>query len=260
MLYAFLKPFAVALMRLLFGLRSLGAEHVPAAGPVLFVANHVSVLDPVLIGGASPRQLGFLAKAELFRIPLLGGLIRRLGAHPLRREGADAGALRAGLRMLKTGGALLVFPEGTRGEEGALGPAKPGAGMLAVLGEAPVIPVYVSGSGQAWPRGRRFPRPANVTVTFGPPLSVAAGGRATRKDEYEAVSRAMMAAIAGLRNSASSTDSRATVVRAAGRRGALAPPSEASLSTIARRGRRAAGGVGVGGARTSPKYTDGRNR
>jgi 1-acyl-sn-glycerol-3-phosphate acyltransferase len=242
MLYAILKPLAVAVMRLLFRLRSRGTEHVPAEGPVLFVANHASVLDPVLVGGASPRRLRFLAKAELFRIPLLGGLIRRLGAHPLRREGADAGALRAGLRVLKTGGALLMFPEGTRGEEGALGPAKPGAGMLAVLGGAPIVPVYVRGSGRAWPRGRRFPRPANVTVTFGPPLPVAAGGRASRKDDYEAVSRAMMAAIAGLRDSASSTDSRA------------------SLSTIARDGRRAAGGVGVGGARTSPKYTDGRNR
>jgi 1-acyl-sn-glycerol-3-phosphate acyltransferase len=239
MLYAILKPCAVALMRLVFGLRSLGTEHVPAEGPVLLVANHVSVLDPPLIGGASPRQLSFLAKAELFRVPLLGGLIRRLGARPVRREGPDAGALKTALGVLKSGGALLVFPEGTRGAEGALGPAKPGAGMLAVRGGAPVIPVYVSGSGHAWPRGRRLPRPASVTVTFGPPLPVTAAGSASRKDDYEAVSRQMMAAIAGLRDSASSTDSRAT---------------------IARDGRRAVGGVGVGGARTSPKYTDGRNR
>jgi 1-acyl-sn-glycerol-3-phosphate acyltransferase len=238
-LYTILKPLTVAVMRLLFRLRSRGAEHVPATGPVLLVANHVSVLDPPLIGGVTPRPLAFLAKAELFEVPGFGGLIRRLGARPLRREGADASALRTALRVLKGGGALLVFPEGTRGEEGVLGPAKAGAGMLAVLGGAPVIPVYVSGSGRAWPRGRKLPRPARVTVTFGPPLPVATGGRANRKDDYEAVSREMMAAIAGLRDSASSTDSRAV---------------------IARDGRRAVGGVGVGGARTSPKYTDGRNR
>lgn len=238
MLYAILKPLVVVAMRLLFGLRSRGAEHVPREGPVLLVANHVSVLDPPLIGGVAPRKVGFLAKAELFEIPVFGGLIRRLGAQPLRREGADAGALRTALRVLKGGGALLVFPEGTRGQEGVLGPAKPGAGMLAVLGGARVVPVFVSGSGRAWPRGRRFPRPAKVTVTFGPPLPVAAGGGASRKDDYEAVSRAMMTAIAGLRDSASSTDSRATV---------------------ARDGRRAVG-VGLGGAQTSPKYTDGRNR
>jgi 1-acyl-sn-glycerol-3-phosphate acyltransferase len=243
MLYTILKPMAVSLMRLFFGLTSRGAEHVPATGPVLLVSNHVSMLDPPLIGGSVPRRLSFLAKAELFKVPLLGGLIRRLGAQPLRREGPDAGALRAALRVLRRGDALLVFPEGTRGEEGVLGPAKPGAGMLAVLAAAPVIPVYVSGSGRAWPRGRRFPRPANVTVTFGPPLSVPTGGAANRKHDYEAVSRRMMAAIAALRDSASSGDSRAT-----------APPA------IARDGRRAVDGVGVGGARTSPKYTDGRNR
>jgi 1-acyl-sn-glycerol-3-phosphate acyltransferase len=241
MLYAILKPLAVLAMRLLFRLRSRGTEHVPGEGPLLIVANHVSVLDPPLVGGAAPRQLAFLAKAELFQVPLFGGLIRRLGARPLRREGADAGALRTALRVLKDGGALLVFPEGTRGEEGVLGPAKPGAGMLAVLGGAPVIPVYISGSGRAWPRGRRFPRRARVTVTFGPPMPVTIGKKtASRKDDYEAVSRQMMAAIEDLRDSASSTDSRA--------------------EAVARDGRRANGGVGVGGARTSPKYTDGRSR
>ena len=242
MLYAILKPLTVVVMRLAFGLRSRGTEHVPAKGPVLLVANHVSFLDPPLVGGASPRPLTFLAKAELFRVPLFGGLIRRLNAQPLRREGGDAGALRTALRVLKSGGALLVFPEGTRGKGDILGPAKPGAGMLAVLGGAPVIPVYVSGSGRAWPRGRRFPRRANVTVTFGPPLPLTVGGHASRKDDYEAVSRQMMSAITGLRDSASSGDSRATVV------------------PVARDDRRAVDGVGVGGARTSPKYTDGRNR
>ena len=259
MLYAILKPLTLALMRLLFGFRRRGTEHVPAKGPVLLVANHQSFLDPPLVGAALPRQLTFMAKAELFDVPLFGGLIRRLNAQPLRREGGDAGALRTALRVLKNGGALLVFPEGTRGEGDILGPAKPGAGMLAVLGGAPVIPVYISGSGRAWPRGRRFPRRANVTVTFGSPLPVTVGGHASRKDDYEAVSRQMMSAITGLRDSASSGDSRAGVVRAAGRRGAGPPPSEASLFT-ARDERRAVDGVGVGGARTSPKYTDGRNR
>ena len=242
MLYAILKPLTLALLRLGFGLRRRGTEHVPAKGPVLLVANHASFLDPPLVGAALPRQLTFMAKAELFDVPLFGGLIRRLNARPLRREGGDAAALRMALRVLKEGGALLVFPEGTRGENGILGPAKPGAGMLAVLGGAPVIPVYIGGSGRAWPRGRRFPRPVNVTVTFGSPLPVTVGGHESKRDDYEAVSRRMMAAIASLRDSASSGDSRATV------------------ESVARDERRAVGGVGVGGAPTSPKYTDGRNR
>src|SRR4030095_10304393 len=88
MLYAILKPVALALMRLLFRVEERGAEHIPAEGPVLIVANHSSLLDPPLIGGVCPRPLTFLAKAELFRIPGFGGLIRRLNARPLRRGGA----------------------------------------------------------------------------------------------------------------------------------------------------------------------------
>jgi 1-acyl-sn-glycerol-3-phosphate acyltransferase len=200
MLYSFLKPIAVALMRLLFRVEGRGTEHVPAEGPVLIVANHSSVLDPPLVGGMCPRQLTFLAKAELFRIPGFGGLIHRLGARPLRREGADPSALRTARRVLAEGKALLVFPEGTRGEEGRLREAKPGAALLAVQSGATVVPVYVSGSGRAWPRGRRLPRPAKVVVTFGAPLRFQRATGADRKAQYEAASRQMMAAIAELRD------------------------------------------------------------
>jgi 1-acyl-sn-glycerol-3-phosphate acyltransferase len=200
MLYSFLKPIAVALMRLLFRVEGRGTEHVPAEGPVLIVANHSSVLDPPLVGGMCPRELTFLAKAELFRIPGFGGLIRRLGARPLRREGADPSALRTARRVLAEGKALLVFPEGTRGEEGRLREAKPGAALLAVQSGAAVVPVYVSGSGRAWPRGRRLPRPAKVVVTFGAPLRFQQATGADRKAQYETASRQMMAAIAELRD------------------------------------------------------------
>jgi 1-acyl-sn-glycerol-3-phosphate acyltransferase len=201
-LYGILKPIAVVLMRLLFGLRTRGTEHVPAAGPLLIVANHSSVLDPPLVGGACPRRLTFLAKAELFRIPVLGPLIRRLGAQPLRRDGADPSALRTAQRVLAAGGAVLVFPEGTRGPEGTLREAKPGAALLAMHSGVPVVPAYVSGSGRAWPRGRRLPRPAKVVVTFGAPLRFEPAMGAERKKQYEDASRRMMAAIADLRDRA----------------------------------------------------------
>ncbi len=160
MLYAFLKPIAVFLMRAWFGLRVRGAEHVPASGPALIVSNHQSILDPPVIGGAARRQIYFLAKAELFRIPMFGSLIRALHARPVRREGSDPGALRTAAQLLGEGKALLVFPEGTRSLNGRLGEGKPGVGMLAVTSGAPVVPVYVSGTlealpkGSAWPRGR----------------------------------------------------------------------------------------------------------
>jgi len=137
MLYAILKPIAVVLMRLLFRLEVVSPGLVPATGPVLIVSNHVSLLDPPLVGGAAPRPLFFMAKEELFRIPLFGRLIRGLNARPVRRDGSDTRALKAALAQLQEGHALLVFPEGTRGEEGQpLREGKPGVGMLAVLRRA----------------------------------------------------------------------------------------------------------------------------
>lgn len=200
-LYATLKPIAVVLMRLLFRLEARDAVRVPATGPVLLVSNHSSVLDPPAVGGAASRKLSFLAKAELFRIPVLGPVLRRVGARPIRRAGADPAAMRTALRVLEEHGALLIFPEGTRGPEGVLRPAKAGAGMLAVMSGAPVVPVYVSGSGRAWPKGRRLPRPGRVTVVFGEPLRFEATRGGDRRQQYEAASRAMMAAIGRLKDS-----------------------------------------------------------
>lgn len=201
MLYRVLKPVFLALAGLLFRLEARGRAHVPRTGPVLFVANHSSLLDPPLIAAAAPRVLSFLAKEELFGIPVFGWLIRRFNAIPLRREGGSAGMMRAALRVLERAGALLVFPEGTRGAEGVLRPSKPGAGLLAVLSGAPVVPVYISGTGRAWPRGRRLPRPAKVTVTFGAPLRFGQAG-GDRRESYEAAGRHMMAAIARLTEAA----------------------------------------------------------
>jgi len=197
-LYAILKPIAAVLAWALFRLRARGQANVPRRGPVLLVANHLSVLDPPLVGVAAPRPLHFMAKEELFGVPGLGGLIRRLNAHPVRRDGSDGRALKAALALLAEGHALLVFPEGTRGEEGRPGPARPGAGMLAVLSGAPVVPVHVAGTSQALPRGRAWPRPARVWIAFGPPLSFKAAGDAGgqgRKEQYLEAAQEMMRSI-----------------------------------------------------------------
>jgi 1-acyl-sn-glycerol-3-phosphate acyltransferase len=198
MLYDILKPIAVALMRLYFRVEARGTEHVPATGPLLVVANHSSLLDPPLVGGATPRKLCFLAKAELFRIPVFGTLIRALNARPVRREGSDARALRDALRILAGGEALLVFPEGTRGPEGVIREAKAGVGMLAVMSGAAVVPVYVAGSGEALPRGKAWPRPAKVRMRFGPPLTFKAPAGEARREHYQAAAAEMMHAITDL--------------------------------------------------------------
>jgi 1-acyl-sn-glycerol-3-phosphate acyltransferase len=158
------------------------------------------VLDPPLVGGSAPRPVCFMAKEELFRIPLFGRLIRALNARPVRRDGSDMRALKTSLTLLEEGRALLVFPEGTRGVEGAPPrEARPGVGMLAVLSGAPVVPVFVSGSGAALPRGRALPRPHKVRVTFGPPLTFKRAGDDGRKEAYREAAREMMRAIAQLR-------------------------------------------------------------
>jgi 1-acyl-sn-glycerol-3-phosphate acyltransferase len=197
-LYGILKPLAVVVMRTLFRLEVRGREHVPAAGPVLLVSNHVSVLDPPFVGGAAPRELYFLAKEELFAIPLFGRLVHALNARPVKRDGSDGRALKAALRLLRDGRALLLFPEGTRQRAGTLGPGKPGAGMLAVMSGAPVVPVYVSGTAQALPPGRSVPRPTRVRVSFGPPLHFKAADDERSKERYREATDEMMRAIAHL--------------------------------------------------------------
>jgi len=195
-LYAILRPLTAVLLRLVFRLRASGAEHVPRQGPLLLAANHVSVLDPPVVGAAAPRPLQFMAKAELFQIPLFGPLIRRLNAYPVEREGADAGALRHALLLLREGKALLVFPEGTRGTEGTLGPGRAGAGLLAAHAEAPVVPVYIRGTGVILPKGARGLRRAPIRVAFGPPLRFARG---RGKPHYQEISDQIMAAIGRLK-------------------------------------------------------------
>lgn len=237
MLYTILKPLAVAGARLLFRLERHGAHHVPRHGAVLLVANHSSVLDPPIVGCVTPRQVSFMAKAELFAVPLFGQLIRRLNARPVRREGGDPAALRMALRLLQEGRALLVFPEGTRGPEGQLRPAKAGAGMLATLSGAAVVPVYIRGSGRAWPRGAGWPRPVKIRVAFGPVMRFGGNDRAGRKETYEAASQEMMAAIARLKD----------------------PPGPSGPPVSTREPGPAVGEMSVRGASISPQFRDGRN-
>ena len=159
--------------RLYFRLEARGVAHVPATGPAILVANHVSYLDPPLIGCLIPRVVHVLARESLFRIPVLGGLIRLLRAVPVDREAGSAG-LRAILDRLQAGGAIIVFPEGTRALDGKLQGAKAGIGMAILKSTAPLVPVRLDGTFAAMGRGRWFPRPYKVIIHFGRPEYFAA--------------------------------------------------------------------------------------
>lgn len=162
MLYSFAIALVKFVMFFVFRIKKTGIENVPKEGGVILAINHKSDLDPVMIGITSPRKLNFMAKAELFKNKLFGGLIKRLGAFPVHRNSGDVGALKTSFKILNAGGAMLIFPEGGRVKKGEKRGAKPGVAMISQKTNVPVIPVYIGGE-YKWMH--------KVTVTYGKPIS-----------------------------------------------------------------------------------------
>jgi len=140
-----------------------GLENLPAEGSYILAANHLSYADPPLVGTCLKKQIYFIAKKELFDIPVFGWLISKTNAFPVDRAGSDVGALKNALKLLASGKILLVFPEGTRYKPGKIRNLKRGAAMLAVLANVPVVPVAVINSD-------KLLRLRKVKVRFGTPL------------------------------------------------------------------------------------------
>ena len=155
-------------------MRVFGARNVPAAGAVIVACNHISYFDPPLLGTACPRRIRYMAKASLFKIPVLGPLITGFGAYPVDRTGPPMAAVRRSVEVLRRGEVIGIFPEGTRNLDGTVQPHE-GVALLASLAKSPVVPAAVVGTGEA-ARFRRF------EVIFGPPLSLPADRKATRED------------------------------------------------------------------------------
>src|SRR5690606_20813788 len=144
-------------MRLLFWFRVYGRENVPADGPVVVCANHLSWWDPFAVGVGVPRILYFMAKVEAFSYPIIGPLLPKVGAFPVHRGTADRQALSTALNKLAEGKAVAMFIEGTRSRTGELLPAYPGAAWLATRQRAPILPVAIKGQ---W----RLFRPVRVYI------------------------------------------------------------------------------------------------
>lgn len=152
--------------RVYFRVRRRGMKHMPAEGPVVLLANHQSHLDPPLIGCFMPRPLGYLARDTLFS-GFLGPLIRSYDAIPIDRDGSGLAGIRATLKRIKQGDAVLMFPEGTRSEDGKLQPLKPGFIALVRRGKASIVPLGIAGTFEAYPRGKTFPAPRPVALVCG---------------------------------------------------------------------------------------------
>jgi 1-acyl-sn-glycerol-3-phosphate acyltransferase len=172
--YTFSRCVVSALLSTLWRMRVIGLDRVPLAGPLLVAANHVSYFDPPVLGCALPRPLHFMAKKELFDIPLFGRLIRSYNAYPVERGRGDIGAIRRGVGILKAGNAMLIFPEGGRNRSGTAG-GRDGAALLASMAQAPILPAYVHGTMQT----RRF---RQIKVVFGEPFLQGDGRKASRED------------------------------------------------------------------------------
>lgn len=155
---------------LLFGWRAYNRERVPLTGPVILAANHASFIDPPLVGIPLKRPLNYMARDTLFRFPGVGATLRSWQAIPVDREGGGGAGLKAILDRLLKGGAILLFPEGTRTHDGKLQPGRSGIGLAVIKSTAPVIPVRVFGTYEAFGRHMRFPRRHPIAVKYGEPL------------------------------------------------------------------------------------------
>jgi 1-acyl-sn-glycerol-3-phosphate acyltransferase len=168
LLYRFAYSFVTPLWCLLYRVEITGREHFPPTGPVVLASNHRSNLDPFFLGVSTPRQIHFMAKAELWKVGALGWLIDKLGAFPINRGEADRQAVRKALDTLAAGAVLGIFPEGSRHPQGGFGAIHPGVTLFSLREGVVTIPVVMEGTERIM-RGRmiRFPK---VRVAFGPPL------------------------------------------------------------------------------------------
>ena len=188
-----------------FRWRVFGAENVPPSGSVILASNHASFLDPPLVGCGLSRDINYLGRESLFRYPGIGALMRSWNAVPVDREGGGAKGLKIILARLLAGNGIILFPEGTRTKDGQLQPARSGIGLTVIKSTAPVVPVRVFGTFEAYGRHVKFPRPHRVIVKYGRPLDFAelraeakVCEKARLKEIYQQVADEIMAAIGRL--------------------------------------------------------------
>lgn len=177
----------------------IGQENIPRTGGVLLCANHVSYIDPPALGAGCPRRVYFMAKEPLFRIPVLGFLIRKVGAFPVKTHSADRAAIRKAVDLLCKGECVAMFPEGTRNlTSEPLLPAEPGVGMIALMAKVPVIPAALINTAKLLPPHSMFLRFARIKVVYGRPVELSDLYGSHGKEAAQEVGNRVMAAIGEL--------------------------------------------------------------
>jgi 1-acyl-sn-glycerol-3-phosphate acyltransferase len=187
MIYRFARSIWRAYFRVFYRWQVVDRENVPDTGSVLLVSNHISNLDPPLVGSGIDRKVRFMAKAELFQVSVLGWFLRKVGAFPVKRGAGDRNALRTVFKILDEGEVLGMFPEGTRSKSGEVEEAHSGAAAFALRSQATLIPVAIVG------KYKRF-RP--IKVVYGQPVDLSEFyGQKTSKEVLHAATHKIMGAI-----------------------------------------------------------------
>lgn len=182
--YAMLFPLVWIFMKMLHPWKAIGLEHVPKKNAVL-CGNHTTLGDPVYVVCAlgARRQSHVIAKEEIMRWPVVGWLLRKAGIIGIKRGKADVNAIKEGMRVLKNGEKLLLFPEGTRVRDGEQSQAHTGAAMFATRTNSPIVPIYIQ------PKKRLF---RSTAVIFGPPYYPSFEGRKPTPEDYQRIANEVM--------------------------------------------------------------------
>lgn len=204
--YRFIRVVLYIVYRLLFRFRHFGSDKVPQEKDprgVILAPNHCSYLDPPILGISLKRRVTYLAKQYLFEHNLVGWVLRSVGAYPIKSESAnDFRSIRDLLRILKQGACVVVFPEGTRSETGRFKEPESGIGFLAVKSGAWVVPTYIKGSFEAFPKGAKKIRRRPIEAHYGDPFLPADKGWTGGEEHYAALGRHIMAEIKKLKETA----------------------------------------------------------
>ena len=171
MLYIIIKKFSLIIFKLIFRLKIIGSENIPKTGPFVIVANHSSLLDAFVLASFVIPKITFMSAAYLFKIPLVGNVLRGVGAIPVQGKGSDIKLIKKAIKILQAGGVLGIFPAGRITNEKDDFSAKAGAAYLAIKADVQIIPMAIKGANKVLPLGAKFPKLKKIEVKIGKPIS-----------------------------------------------------------------------------------------
>lgn len=172
MYYKVLRFISFVILKLLFRFQIKGSENIPKEGNFILACNHISYLDPIVLGAGYPGKINFIARHDLFTNRFLGWLLLKLTVIPLKRNVADIWALKEALRRIENGGNIALFPEGSRAVKGEYRQPLGGIGFLIKKTSVPIIPALIKGTDKALPKGAKFIKLSKISIHFGREVSL----------------------------------------------------------------------------------------